>query len=135
MSDFNYKTQELRVLLKEFNTAIRAMHDDEVLKEATEEVALKIRETGGYKKAFTRSGFRKNITPDCIVIGKSPSGRFIYALLPRYYGSPFLIKTDSGPLFEIEEGTPEHQEHLDKVKEMERLSREIRDFEKGKQIA
>jgi hypothetical protein len=92
----------------------------------------KLKAIGGYKKAFTETALRgKSKTADCLIIGVTPTGRFIYMILRDFYSNgSILIKTDSLPLYEFKEDSEELEEYLSIAKRWKKLNSDLKKLEK-----
>jgi len=135
-SEFQYKTDEIRKLFSLYKPKLQKNSCDiDALTSTMEEFAIKLKEIGGYKKAFTKFSVRNSDKANCLIIGRTPVGRFTYMLLDHFYkNGSILVKSDSGPLFEIEENTPEHNEYLLIASKVKELEKGLKEFEKRKQI-
>jgi len=136
LDNFEYKTTEIRELFTEYKPKLqKASCKKEELPKVMEEFANKLKAIGGYRKAFTKIALRRLDKADCIIIGRSPTGRFIYMLLRDFYQlGTIRVKTDSGPLYEIEEGTPEFADYLATTEEWKTLENKLKQFEKESEI-
>ena len=130
MGDFKYKTEEIRELRKEFQPRLHNAKNDLDLNSIINEFGSKMKELGGYQKAFSSNALRGKESPDSLIIGRSPSDRFIYIFLPFLVNGTIAIRTNSGPFYIFDKDAPEFKEYLNYSKEWHELNLKLKNFEK-----